>query len=60
MPDNECILCGAPGGYPYCNAACEAADSDDSVPTISAADFGPLTDITDPWASDARNRDEKE
>ncbi len=27
MPDNECILCGAPGGYPYCNEACEAADN---------------------------------
>ncbi len=25
--DNECQLCGAPGGYPYCNAACEAADN---------------------------------
>lgn len=22
----ECQLCGAPGGYPYCNADCEAAD----------------------------------
>lgn len=58
MPDNECILCGAPGGYPYCNEACREADQDpdeDDVPTISAADFGPLTDITDPWASDARN-----
>jgi hypothetical protein len=29
MPDNECILCGAPGGYPYCNAACKAADNPD-------------------------------
>lgn len=28
--DNECQLCGAPGGYPYCNAACEAADQDDN------------------------------
>jgi hypothetical protein len=26
---NECILCGAPGGYPYCSAACEAADNPD-------------------------------
>jgi len=54
---NECILCGAPGGYPYCNAACEAADNpdDEDAPTINASDFGPLTDITDPWASDARN-----
>ncbi|WP_264483173.1 hypothetical protein [Streptomyces pinistramenti] len=24
----ECILCGAPGGYPYCNAACKEADQD--------------------------------
>ncbi|CAM5500279.1 hypothetical protein SANTM175S_01402 [Streptomyces antimycoticus] len=24
--DNECQLCGAPGGYPYCNSSCEAAD----------------------------------
>lgn len=27
MPDNECQLCGAPGGYPYCNDDCEAADN---------------------------------
>jgi hypothetical protein len=27
--NNECILCGAPGGYPYCNDACKAADQDD-------------------------------
>jgi hypothetical protein len=26
---NECILCGAPGGYPYCNSACKAADNPD-------------------------------
>lgn len=26
---DECILCGAPGGYPHCNAACEAADNPD-------------------------------
>jgi hypothetical protein len=29
MPDDECILCGAPGGYPYCNERCEAADTED-------------------------------
>jgi len=29
MPDDECILCGAPGGYPYCNEAEEAADNPD-------------------------------
>ena len=23
----ECQLCGAPGGYPYCNSNCEAADN---------------------------------
>lgn len=27
--DNEYILCGAPGGYPYCGPACEAADNPD-------------------------------
>lgn len=25
--DNESILCGAPGGYPYCNEACREADN---------------------------------
>jgi hypothetical protein len=25
------------------------------APAFSAADFGPLTDIADPWASDVRN-----
>lgn len=24
--DDECQLCGAPGGYPYCNDACRQAD----------------------------------
>lgn len=24
---NECLLCDAPGGYPYCNEDCEAADN---------------------------------
>lgn len=57
MPHNECQLCGAPGGYPYCNDACREADSDeeDEPSTITPTDFGPLTDITDPWATDARN-----
>jgi hypothetical protein len=35
VPDNECILCGAPGGYPYCNADCRHADQctgDDTCP----------------------------
>ena len=27
--DNECLLCGAPGGYPYCNDDCRAADEDE-------------------------------
>lgn len=27
--ENECILCGTPGGYPYCNDACRAADEDE-------------------------------
>lgn len=55
---NECQNCGAPGGYPYCNRECrEAAELPEveDAPPISAADFGPLTDITDPWTSDARN-----
>lgn len=30
MPDvDECQLCGAPGGYPYCGPACKAADQPD-------------------------------
>ncbi len=24
--ENECILCGAPGGDPYCNEDCRNAD----------------------------------
>ena len=27
---NECGLCGAPGGYPYCNEACREADMDEA------------------------------
>jgi hypothetical protein len=26
---DECILCDAPGGYPYCGPGCEAADNPD-------------------------------
>ncbi|WP_340564499.1 hypothetical protein [Streptomyces sp. GSL17-111] len=26
MDDHACYLCGAPGGAPYCNEACRAAD----------------------------------
>jgi hypothetical protein len=26
---DECLLCGAPGGTPYCGDACEAADYPD-------------------------------
>ena len=57
MPVNECQLCGAPGGYPYCNEACREADNpeEDEAPTINATDFGAHADSTDPWASDARN-----
>ena len=52
----ECLLCGAPGGYPYCNDDCREADNpEEDAPAIGSADVGPLTDITDPWASDARN-----
>lgn len=31
---NECLLCGTPGGAPYCNDACRDADNpdDDSNP----------------------------
>lgn len=29
MPDSECLLCGAPGGYPYCGPDCEGADNPD-------------------------------
>ncbi len=25
----ECQLCGAPGGYPYCNWDCKEADQDE-------------------------------
>lgn len=27
---DECILCGAPGGYPYCNDVCREADTEDN------------------------------
>ncbi|MCX4780920.1 hypothetical protein [Streptomyces sp. NBC_01264] len=36
----ECLLCGAPGGYPYCNAACEDADNPDEPFVPTAADMG--------------------
>jgi hypothetical protein len=58
----ECQNCGAPGGYPYCSEGCRIAANPedypdyDDTPTVCAADFGPLTDVTDPWATDARNR----
>jgi len=26
---DECLLCGAPGGYPYCGDACRQADNPD-------------------------------
>lgn len=26
----ECMLCGAPGGWPYCNRGCEDADQDET------------------------------
>ncbi|SDI51645.1 hypothetical protein SAMN05421505_16223 [Sinosporangium album] len=28
MPDNECILCGAPGGHPYCSESCRRAQGE--------------------------------
>ena len=33
--ENECRLCGAPGGWPYCNDDCRHADQctgDDTCP----------------------------
>lgn len=29
MSDDECILCGAPGGFPYCSDTCRDADTED-------------------------------
>ncbi len=29
--DTECLLCGAPGGFPYCDDACMAADQPDET-----------------------------
>ncbi|WP_158710166.1 hypothetical protein [Streptomyces katrae] len=29
MPETKCQLCSTPGGYPYCDAACKAADQPD-------------------------------
>ena len=55
MSVNECKNCGAPGGAPFCSPGCREAGTAPEDPVITAADFGPLTDITDPWASDARN-----
>lgn len=55
MPKNECQNCGAPGGHPYCSDDCRDAATAPEATTSSASDFGPLADITDPWASDARN-----
>lgn len=26
----ECMLCGAPGGWPYCDRECEDADQDET------------------------------
>lgn len=38
---DECINCGAPGGYPYCSEGCRAADNpddyDDTGPEQEAA-----------------------
>lgn len=32
----ECVLCGAPGGYPYCNEACREADRDEDESEATA------------------------
>jgi hypothetical protein len=29
---DECLLCGTPGGHPYCNDDCRAADLADEEP----------------------------
>lgn len=29
MPDNGCLNCAAPGGYPYCSEGCRIADNPD-------------------------------
>jgi hypothetical protein len=33
MPDNECLNCAAPGGYPYCSNACRIADNPEDEET---------------------------
>lgn len=51
LPANECILCGAPGGYPYCNTDCREADNPEGEEPTTR----PVVGTDDPWASDARN-----
>ena len=45
MPDDECILCAAPGGYPYCNDACREADNpeDDDLNDYAPVDHPGVT-----------------
>jgi len=35
----ECRLCGAPGGFPYCNDACRDADQPDGDAPLLATDL---------------------
>ncbi|MBZ6207509.1 hypothetical protein KVH31_13475 [Streptomyces olivaceus] len=43
----ECRLCGAPGGYPYCNDGCRHADQctgDDTCPDCPTPEPADPTD----------------
>ncbi|WP_330173003.1 hypothetical protein OG875_04990 [Streptomyces sp. NBC_01498] len=42
---DECLLCGAPGGYPFCNDACRAAAPGDDAPI-----HNPPENLPAPWA----------
>ncbi|MBZ6211651.1 hypothetical protein KVH31_34715 [Streptomyces olivaceus] len=42
----ECRLCGAPGGYPFCNDACRQAAPDDDTPIHDPLIKPPPTDPT--------------
>ncbi|MEV4970592.1 hypothetical protein [Streptomyces scopuliridis] len=41
--DTECQLCGAPGGYPFCNEACRDAAPGDDVPVYEPPENPPPT-----------------
>lgn len=42
--DNECQLCGAPGGAPYCNNQCRNA-----APKTAAPVYDPPKNPPPPW-----------